>query len=197
MLIGRDFVRYTILSIMPEMESRRSLYFLLAAVFLSRIPLLFGGFGSDGDAWRIAQTVHVLLSEGVYQVSRFPGFPVYEFLQTPVIALGGSIASNLSSLIVFMASVILFEKIIVRWNIPNGPMLVIAYSFLPILWKNSAVTMDYVWGLAGILSALYLLTEKRALAAGILLGIAAGTRATHILFVFHSFFTLRKEKRGR
>ncbi|MFA6470224.1 MAG: hypothetical protein WCW35_15110 [Bacteroidota bacterium] len=166
------------------MKSQRSFVILLLTVVASRIPLLFGGFGADGDAWRIAHTAHRLWTEGVYQVSRFPGFPVFEILQTPVIILGGSFASNLSTLIVFLFSIILFRSIILRWNIPNADLLLISYSFLPILWKNSAVTMDYIWGLTGILGAVTLLLNKRFISAGIVLGFAAGTRLSHLALFF-------------
>jgi hypothetical protein len=177
------------------MKSDRSFLFLVVTVVLSRIPLLFGGFGADGDAWRIAKTALALWNEGTYHVSRFPGFPVYEILQTPIIALGGSFASNSSSLILFLFSVVVFRKLICEWNIPHPDLLLISYTFLPILWKNSAVTMDYVWGMAGILASFRYVMQKKVVVAGIILGLAAGTRISHIVFLLPFFFVFKNDEK--
>lgn len=177
------------------MKSQRTFLALLALVVISRIPLFFGGFGADGDGWRVAKTALTLWNEHIYHVSRFPGFPVYEFIQTPIIALGGSVASNISTLLVFLFSLILLRRIVLRWNVPHTDVVLIAYAFLPILWKNSALTMDYVWGLCGIAAAVYLILTKRFLLAGIALGLAAGTRVSHIAYLLPLLFLLQRDER--
>ncbi|MFA5834505.1 MAG: hypothetical protein WDA22_13590 [Bacteroidota bacterium] len=177
------------------MKSNRSFFFFIVIIILSRLPLLFGGFGTDGDAWRIAKTALLLWNDGVYAVSRIPGFPLYEFFQAPIIALGGSLASNAASLVVFIISIVVFRNILRMWNIPHINLLVISYAFLPILWKNSAVTMDYVWGLLGILLSLDLLLKKKLLLAGVVLGLAAGTRITHIVFLLPFIFIFERTQR--
>lgn len=156
---------------------------------------MFNGFGTDGDGWRVAKTALTLWNDGVYHVSRFPGFPVYEFIQTPIIALGGSVASNISSLCMFLVSLIVLRKILHRWNVPHSDLTLVAFAFLPILWKNSSLTMDYVWGLCGIVSAVYLVERKRFVMAGIVLGLAAGTRISHIVYLFPAFFLFQNEDR--
>ncbi len=177
------------------MKKHRFLAVLLFIVIISRIPLLVGGFGADGDGWRVAKSSLTLWNTGEYNISRFPGFPAYEILQAPLIGLGGSFASNSATLIVFIISLVIFRKIITQWNIPNANILVVTYAFLPILWKNSALTMDYVWGLCGILAALLLLIKKRFLVAGILLGLAAGTRISHIVYFIPFFFLFERTER--
>jgi hypothetical protein len=169
---------------METAQNRR--YFLpllLFSVVLSRLPLLFGGFGTDGDAWRIALTAQTLWNDGIYEVSRFPGYPLYELLLTPVIALGGSLASNAATLLVFLGSILLLRRILQQWSTPHQELTLVIYAFLPLLWKNSAVTMEYIWGLTLLLGACLSLLRDRSLLAGILLGLAAGTRPTHIVFV--------------
>lgn len=165
------------------MYSRWFLPLLLVCVVLSRLPLLFGGYGTDGDAWRVALTAQTLWQTGSYEVSRFPGYPLYELLLTPVIALGGSVASNSATLLVFLCSILLFRRILTYWETPHRDLTLVIYAFLPLLWKNSAVTMDYLWGLTAILGAVLFLLRGRHLAAGIVLGLAAGFRPTHIVFV--------------
>lgn len=177
------------------MASNKTMILLIILVIASRLPLLSNGFGADGDGWRIAKTALTLWNDGEYHVSRFPGFPVYEFIQTPIIALGGSIASNVSSLFIFIVSLIFFRKILHRWNVPHSDLVLVAYAFLPILWKNSSLTMDYVWGLCGIVSAVYLVGQKRFTVAGVVLGLAAGTRISHIAYLLPLFFLFQKEER--
>lgn len=164
-------------------HNRWFLPFLLVGVVLSRLPLLFGGYGTDGDAWRVALTAQTLWQSGSYEISRFPGYPLYEILQTPVIALGGSVASNIATLLVFLCSIVLFRSILRQWNTPHQELTLTIYAFLPLLWKNSAVTMDYLWGLTAILAASLFLLRDRHIWAGIMLGLAAGTRPTHIIYV--------------
>lgn len=177
------------------MKSNRSFFILVLLVILSRFPLLSGGFGADGDGWRVAKSALLLWNEHLYHVSRFPGFPVYEFLQAPIIALGGSFVSNAASLIVFIISLYLMRSILQRWNVPHADIVIVTYSFLPILWKNSALSMDYVWGLSGIVASVYFILEKRFTLAGIVLGLAAGTRITHIAYILPFFLLFTKENR--
>jgi len=177
------------------MASNKAMILLIILVIVSRLPLLSGGFGADGDGWRIAKTALTLWNDGVYHVSRFPGFPLYEFIQTPIIAIGGSVASNISSLFIFIVSLLIFRKILHRWNIPHSDIVLIAYAFLPILWKNSSLTMDYVWGLCGIVSAVYFVEQRRFIVAGIVLGLAAGTRIFHIAYLLPAFLLFQKDDR--
>ncbi|MCK9407977.1 MAG: hypothetical protein M0R68_02465 [Bacteroidetes bacterium] len=164
------------------MKSRVPFFILIVGVIISRIPLIFGGYGTDGDAWRIAQTSLMLWNEGIYHISRFPGFPLYEFLQTPIIALGGSVASNAACLAVFILSILVFKSILEQWKVPHEDLVLLAFAFLPIFWKNSAVTMDYIWGLLGILATLSCVLNRHIAVAGIILGLAAGIRMTNIIY---------------
>lgn len=173
---------------------QRTILFWLALVVLSRFPLLVTGYGADGDAWRVAETALRIWNEGIYEVSRFPGFPVYEFLSAVFVGIGGSILSNCATLIIFLFSVYPLKKIIDHWGVPASEMLLVVFSFLPILWKNSAVTMDYVWGLAGILMSIWLVLEKRFLFAGIAFGLVVGTRVTHLAFILPFLYLIPKRE---
>ncbi len=157
--------------------------FLAAAIILTRLPSLFFGYGSDGDGWRVAWSAVTLWKEGVYQPSRFPGFPVYEILNTPLVGLGGSVLSNAATLVVFLVCAYLFRSILLKMGIPSAHLLAWIFSFIPMLWKNSAVTMDYVWGLCFILFALLAALEGKFLLAAAMTGLAAGTRLTHVVLL--------------
>jgi hypothetical protein len=164
------------------MKQRTILLWLLLVV-LSRIPLIITGYGSDGDAWRVAESALRIWNEGIYEASRFPGFPVYEFLSVVFVGIGGSALSNVATLVVFLLSLVPLKKIVESWGVPMPGLFLVVFSFLPIVWKNSAATMDYLWGLAGIVMAIWLVIEQRFLLGGIMLGLAAGTRITHLAFL--------------
>ena len=53
-----------------------------------------------------------------------------------------------------------------------------ALAFTPQVYINSSNTTDYVWALAFILGSLYFVLLGRPLMAGILLGLAIGSRIT-------------------
>ncbi len=166
----------------PE-NTRRFLVVLILAVVVTRLPLLPLGYGSDGDGWRVAWSASTLWHSGNYQPSRFPGFPVYEILSAPFIGIGGPLLSNAATLLAFMITILLFRMLLREWEIPSANILVATFAFLPILWKNSTVTMDYLWGLLCVVAAFLLGARKRYLIGAAMIGLAAGTRVTHILFL--------------
>jgi hypothetical protein len=172
-----------------------NLIILILVIFISRVPFLFLGYGSDGDAWRIAYNASKIWETGTYSISRFPGFPLYELTITPFVVLGGSVASNIATLVVFCFTVVIFNKILVHLNIASRAIILWTFAFMPILWKNSATTLDYIWGLTFILFAYLLFLQQRYYLSAIIIGLTAATRLTHIIFVLPFFFLMEREKR--
>src|SRR5436190_21600170 len=50
------------------------------AIFMTRLPFLSQGYGLDGDSWSVAIVSKNMMHTGQFEVSRFPGYPVHEFL---------------------------------------------------------------------------------------------------------------------
>lgn len=124
---------------------------LITLFLLSRIPFLNLGFRVDPDAWRIAGSAFDLSYFHVYHPSRFPGYLFPEYFNALLIHYGW-IATNAATMVISLISVVVFAKILNELNVKNrGGVLVITYAFLPILWINSTVTIDYMWALAFIL----------------------------------------------
>ncbi|MBK6642235.1 MAG: hypothetical protein IPG39_13920 [Bacteroidetes bacterium] len=65
-----------------HLQSKYSLPLLVAIIFLSRIPFIFSGYGSEEDAWGLILIARNIAATGVYEVSRLPGHPVQELLLT-------------------------------------------------------------------------------------------------------------------
>ena len=83
-----------------------------------------------------------------------------------------------------LASIIVFARVLRLWDIRNKGILTIAYAFTPVLWINSANAMDYMWSLSFVIFSLHFVIKKQPLIAGILLGLAIGSRLSTIaLFI--------------
>jgi hypothetical protein len=169
--------------------------FVLGLLFiLSRIPLLNLGFGSDPDAWRIAGSAFDLHYFGIYHPSRFPGYPLPEFFNSLIINYGW-MATNAATVILSLISVYVFARILKELNIKNKGLLVVTYAFLPILWINSAITMDYMWALAFILLTWFFIIRKQYALAGLMMGLAIGSRITSLILILPFIYLILAENK--
>ncbi|MFN0156875.1 MAG: hypothetical protein ACKVRP_02245 [Bacteroidota bacterium] len=158
------------------------LLFILLLVVITRLPFIWNGYGSDADAWRVADTTKRLWSEGEYTPSRLPGYPLHEFISAPFVALGGAPLSNASTIAATLLLVVVWSRFVA--GTARFPMFaVLALAFAPLLWKSSVMTMDYVWSLLCIVLALHNAHKGKAILAGLFLGLATGFRPTNIVAV--------------
>ncbi|UCF70971.1 MAG: hypothetical protein JSW49_01470 [candidate division WOR-3 bacterium] len=166
-------------------------------IFLcSHIPMLFLGFGLDPDAWRIANTAFDLRHHLVYHASRFPGYPVPEFLNTVVIDFGYH-ATNSLTMLLSLLSALAFGRILREADNEEKGLLVLTYAFLPLVWINSTNTMDYMWSLSFIILTWLFIIKERYVVAGLLLAMAAGSRAASAAFVIPFFYLLHSRGSAR
>ena len=171
----------------------------LALIFLiSRIPFINLGFSAftnptDQDVLAVVNSAYLLRYLDIYTVSRFPGYPVYEIINSLFIG-GGWIATNTATMIVSFICVILFAKILGFFKIQNKAILVFTFAFIPIIWINSAVTIDYMWGLMFTLLAFYMLFREKYNYSAIAISLAIGTRLTLLFMVIPLFYWILYRK---
>lgn len=146
-------------------------------VFLSRIPFLFTGFGMDGDSWAVAVAAKSFLNTGVYEVSRFPGYPVHELISS-VVSWGGYFAANLLTTIVSTLGFIAFALILKQLRFKYIFLASFALAAVPVIYISSVTNIDYCWALTCILYSYLFLLRKKIPLAGIFLGLAIGCRIT-------------------
>jgi len=155
----------------------------LALLYIaSRAPFLNIGYGTDPDAWRVALTGHWLWDHHEYYPSRLPGYPVPE-LGSALVIKGGWLATNSLTMLVSIVGLWFFARIASKLELPNRAAIVIAFAFTPLLWINSMTTMDYMWALTFILASYYFLIQRASVLAGIMLGLAIGSRSTSALML--------------
>jgi len=149
---------------------------LLLVIFLTRFPFFGSGYGADEDAWRVARASSNIWETGHYEVSREPGYPLYEIANAPLWALGGSWAMSLATFVAFLFSLWAFYQLLVLTHSSSRKVLVLLFSFLPLFWPNSATSMDYLWDLALLLWAAVFLFQGKCILAFSLIGLSVGFR---------------------
>jgi hypothetical protein len=153
------------------------LWLFALAIFLSRLPFLSQGYGLDGDSWSVAITARNIAQNGEYEVSRFPGYPVQEFVSS-LFYNGYAWRLNLLTAIISTIGILFFALTLKTWKFKNVFLASAALAFVPIIYINSTTTIDYVWALSFMLISLYCVARYNAVLAGIFLGVAIGCRIT-------------------
>lgn len=182
----------------PKLKSFKGNIFyivLVHAYIISRIPFLSLGFGEDPDAWRIANSAFDLRNYGSYHPSRFPGYPLPEFITSFFINYGW-VATNTITMLLTLISVIFYSLVIKELNVKQWRLLLLTYIFLPIIWKNSSNTMDYMWALTFIIISWFYVLKRKNFTAGVFMGLALGSRlASAVLLPSFLFLVLMINKK--
>ena len=161
--------------------------YLVLIFFISRIPFINLGFSvftspTDQDVLAVVNSAYLLRYEHIYTVSRFPGYPFFEIFNSLLIG-GGWILTNFATSIISFLSLILFGKILNLLEIKNRALLLLTFAFIPVIWINSTITMDYMWALLFVLASCFLVFIGKFHSAGLFIGIATSTRFTSIFMV--------------
>jgi hypothetical protein len=145
------------------------------------LPLVFTGYGSDVDTYRVLDAGRNFVASADYVPSRRPGYVVYEMAVFALDRLGGSVLANLGSVFWALVGVICFLRILRRHQVKNAGLLALILVVHPLFWYNATVTLDYVWALGMLLAGFDLIENDRFDWAGLALGLAAGCRLSSII----------------
>lgn len=168
---------------------QRNIILLVFVVVASRIPFIFTDYGIVPDSYRVVNAARKISEMGVYTASRFPGNPVNEII-TSLVVSGEVWFVNSLSVIWGMIAVIYFVLFLKQLGIQYYILIGLALAFVPVIFINSTSTIDYMWALAGMMGSLYYIRRGQPLLAGLLLGLAIGSRITSGAFIFPSAFYL-------
>ncbi len=158
-------------------DNNKTLYLLTLVLFLTRLPFVFSGYGSEEDAWGLILTAHNISLSGLYEVSRFPGHPVQELLLSLVWQLPAWVLNSLTALVSALG--VLFFMLTLRMlKIKNVIAAGVTLAFVPVYYINSTNIMDYIWTNTLVMLAMYLVVRRNIFFAAIILGIACGFRIT-------------------
>ena len=155
---------------------------LAAVVFVTRLPFLWTGFGTDTDTWKLACALREIAQTGHYTASRLPGYPLMEWTCAPFVRFGPW-APNALSAIAAAACAWLGARLFARHGVRDAWLAGAAFVFVPAAYIAGTSSIDYLWAIAFLLAAWLDATDGRAERAGLWLGLAVGSRMTSALFV--------------
>jgi hypothetical protein len=158
-------------------RERLALALAALAVLLTRLPWIGSGYGSDPDGYRVVIAARQIARTGVYQASRLPGYPVYEYL-TALSATAAPWVSNAVTALFSVAAFVLFALIVRELGVRRYLLIALAFAMTPVVYLSSCCTMDYIPAVAGQLAATYAVLRRRPMLAGLLLGLSIGCRIT-------------------
>ena len=165
-----------------ETKKRISPYIFL---FLLYIPLIFMGYGSDNDTYSVLETWKKFLATQDYVPSRLPGYVIHEFGTYVLSRIGGSVLSNLVTLLFAVITCLVFIKILRMFSLPDITVLLLILN--PVYIVNSTSTIDYIWALCFFVLGIYLLLQKKIVFANVSLALAAAIRLSYGILVFGVF----------
>ncbi|MBK7964724.1 MAG: hypothetical protein IPK10_05155 [Bacteroidetes bacterium] len=146
-------------------------------IFITRIPFLFDGFGSEEDAWAMLLVAERIGNTGIYEVSRLPGHPVQELIYSSFWSMG-PIFFNLLTTIISTIGILAFVAMLIQLGVKNAYWCGAALAFTPVIYINSSNAMDYTWALGFILLSGYFISKKNIILAAGMLALAVGCRIT-------------------
>jgi hypothetical protein len=163
----------------PSCSARERLALALSAlaVLLTRLPWIGSGYGSDPDGYRVVMVARQIAHGGVYEASRLPGYPVYEYL-TALSAWHAPWVSNAVTVLFSTAAFVFFALIARELSVRRYLLIALAFAMTPVIYISSCCTMDYIPAVAWQLAATYAVLRRRPALGGVLLGLAMGCRIT-------------------
>jgi len=150
-------------------------------VVLMRAPFLGPGYGTDPDAWSVAYAARQIAETGRYFASRFPGSPVQEFLCSFLWRGGPRLLCGASAVMSAIAAGF-FALLFRRAGGRPALLAALALASVPTIHIVGVQALDNDWGLAFILASWYAALNGRATLAGVLLGLAIGTRISTVVW---------------
>jgi hypothetical protein len=154
---------------------------ITAVLWLALVaPLTTLGFGSDTDAWLVADVSDYIVAQRQYLRSRTTGFPLFELAATPLVQIGNWQLSNLLALASGLALFVVVARLGRAGHYRHPALVLVTLLFLPVIVKNASVTMDYIPALALLIAAYACLMRERWTMAGVLIGIATGVRLSSL-----------------
>ena len=157
---------------------------LAGVVLLTRLPFLGPGAGNDNDGWFLVNAAREIAATGRYTTSRFPGYPIQEWLASLVArAGGGPVAMNALSALAAAAAAYAFVRFLRRLGARDAALAALAFVCVPAAYVASVSAMDYLFAIAFVLAACHARVSGRAWLAGAWLGLAIGTRLTSVVLL--------------
>jgi hypothetical protein len=155
---------------------------LVAVTAIVTLPILWLGYGTDLDiafVLRAGERIRDL----DYAPSRNPGVPVVEGVVAVLDPVGGHVLVNLATACALAATVVGVARMVRGWGHGNGDLIALCFLASPIVLTAGTQTADFIWAMAFLTWAAVVLQRGHPVAAGVLLALSIGSRASSVLIV--------------
>jgi hypothetical protein len=159
--------------------SDRNLVLIVLAV---TVPILWMGYGTDIDVTDVIATADGI-RRGDYMPSRTPGVPVFEGIAAVLDPIGGHVLLNLATALAAAATVVGLARLVRAWGHDNGDLIALAFFAAPVTIVASTSVADFIWALAFAVWGALCQLRGREVVAGVLFGLAIGSRLSTVLLV--------------
>ena len=159
--------------------SERALVAITAALAL---PIFWLGYGTDIDVGQVLLAGD-RIRNGDYAPSRNPGVPVVETIVGLLDPVGGHILVNLATVGALAFTVVGIARLVRAWGHDNGDLVALALLVSPVTLIAGTSTGDFIWALAFFVWGALMHLQGRSVLAGVLFGLAIGSRSTTLLLV--------------
>src|SRR5262245_52770263 len=159
--------------------SERALVAITAALAL---PIFWLGYGTDIDVGQVLLAGD-RIRNGDYAPSRNPGVPVVETIVGLLDPVGGHLLVNLATVGALAFTVVGIARLVRAGGHDNGDLVALAFLASPATVIAGTSTGDFVWTLAFFVWGALAHLRGRTVAAGVLFGLAIGSRASTLLLV--------------
>jgi hypothetical protein len=159
--------------------SERALVAITAALAL---PIFWLGYGTDIDVGQVLLAGD-RIRNGDYAPSRNPGVPVVETIVGLLDPVGGHILVNLATVGALAFTVVGIARLVRAWGHNNGDLVALALLVSPVTLIAGTSTGDFIWALAFFVWGALMHLQRRSVLAGVLFGLAIGSRSTTLLLV--------------
>jgi len=167
----------------PEGAPRDRLWIVMAACAAGYLPFTLLGYGTDIDVPNVLRAGRRWLDDGVYELSRKPGAPLHEIATAALDRVGGSVLVNLASVGFALLAVWAVYRLVRADGSTFPGWATLAMAANPWFWLAATSLGDFVWALGLVLAGAVAASRDRRLLAGVLFGLAIGTRLSTGLVV--------------
>jgi hypothetical protein len=157
-----------------------NIYGALGFLLISYGVFALGGYGNDDDTYRMLSTWNTLITQGQYVPSRFQGYLIPEVAIGLASQIGGFFLANLVSVLLSIATLLIFYKLICRLTTPKIAVLsVLAIGVNPFWVIASATSIDYIYAAFFFVLGVFLLIDQKFKWAALIFAAAVSSRITY------------------